>query len=98
MSDDLPTILFKDAKAGEFIVTPDLSAIFEMVPSGRVMHRGYGGTLAPDKCVMKCYWSKERSRIGEVTIDYFQHTFYGPYDQERADEIIKGIKEAGLHK
>jgi hypothetical protein len=93
MSSDLPKILYKDCKIGDFIFQANCCAAFEIVRAGDVIREPIA---QPDAGVMQCYWTSPRypekaGRIkeGEITIDYFEHEFYGPHTKEEINDFIR---------
>lgn len=85
MNKDLPRIKMNDTKAGQFIMTITLNTVIEMVRSGDVT-----SSMSPDTPMMKIYWSRNKDwSKGQLTQDYFNEEYFGPFNKEQADDFIK---------
>ncbi len=98
MTTEPPKIRSNQAKKGDFLVALDFSYAFEVVRSGDVMYTGYGGTLAPDALMLRCYkidpggHDSSRYKIGDLTQDYFNQEFYTA-PKEFIDNFYDGLEK-----
>lgn len=90
--EELPQIKMNDTKVGEYLFTLDLRYIFKVVRSGDVME-----SFSPETPVLQTHFKIDQNdpsfKVGQITIDYFNSEFFGPFTETQVKRYTDSKKD-----